>query len=137
MQSRLLIINCPSEYFFYIPMGTFGICDYLSRRDIPVKMLNLALYKETETCKVLEHHLESFQPTHVGIILHWQETAEAFLRVGDLVKSYNKDIRIISGGFTAGYFGEDLLEKYRFLDFVVKGDPEKPLELLLSGTDPS
>jgi hypothetical protein len=118
-------------------MGTFGICDYLSRRNIPVKLLNLALYKEAETRRVLEHHLESFRPTHVGVIFHWQETAEGFLRVGEIVKSCNRDIRIISGGFTAGYFSEDLLEKCGFLDFVIKGDPEKPLELLLNSVEPS
>jgi hypothetical protein len=118
-------------------MGTFGICDYLSRRNIRVKLLNLAVYKEAETYKVLEHYLKSFRPTHTGIIFHWQETAEGFLRVGELVKSFNKNINIISGGFTAGYFGTALLRKCLFLDYVVKGDPEMPLELLLNGTDPS
>jgi hypothetical protein len=135
MQSRLLIINCPSKYFFYIPMGTFGICDYLSRRHTPVKLLNLAVYKEAEAYKVMERYLKSFRPTHVGIIFHWQETAEGFLRVGDLIKSQNKDIRILTGGFTAGYFDTDLLRKCSFLNYVVKGDPEKPLELLLDGTE--
>ncbi len=136
MQSRLLIINCPSDYFFYIPMGTFGICDYLSRKNIPVKLLNLAVYKGTETGKILKHYMEVFQPTHVGVIFHWQETAEGFIRTCKQVKSCNKNIRIVCGGFTAGYFGENLLEKYRFLDYVVKGDPEMPLELLLNGTEP-
>ena len=137
MTSRLLIINCPSEYFVYIPMGTFGLCDYLSRKNLPVKLLNLALYKGSEREKALHTYLNKFQPTHVALILHWQETAEGFLRVGGQVKLFNKDIQIITGGFTAGYFGADLLEKCRFLDFVVKGDPEKPLELLLSGTENS
>ena len=137
MNPRLLIVNCPSEYFVYIPMGTFGLCDYLSRKNLPVKLLNLALYKGNEREKELHAHLNKFQPTHVALILHWQETAEGFLHVGEQVKLFNKDIQIITGGFTAGYFGQDLLEKCRFLDFVVKGDPEKPVELLLSGAENS
>lgn len=98
MQSKLLIINCPSEYFVYIPMGTFGICDYLDQKKIQVRLLNLALYNlnsnhpspsfikggcgrinnKTEIGKVLEYHLELFRPTHVGLIFHWQDTVEGF-----------------------------------------------------------
>jgi hypothetical protein len=135
MQSRLLIINCPSEYFIHIPMGTFGLCDYLSNKDIQVKLLNLAVYDKNKMARVLNHYLDIFHPTHVGLIFHWQETAEGFLWVGERLKSCIDRVKVICGGFTAGYFGENLLEKYQFADYVVKGDPERPLELLLRGAD--
>jgi len=135
MQSRLLIINNPSEYFVHIPMGTFGLCDYLSQRNVEVRLLNLALYNRTDMSKVLDHYLDIFQPTHVGLTFHWQETAEGVLWAGEHIKSYIDYVKIICGGFTAGYFGEDLLEKCRFVDYIIKGDPEKPLELLLNGSE--
>jgi hypothetical protein len=135
MKSKILFINCPSEYFSYIPMGTFGLCDYLRGKGINARILNLALYSETESDKVLAHYLNSFQPTHIGLIFHWQETAEGFLWAGERIRSHSENVQIIAGGFTAGYFGENLLEKCRFLDHVVKGDPEKPLELLLEGME--
>jgi hypothetical protein len=116
-------------------MGTFGLCDYLKKKNIQVKLLNLAVYKEPGMQKVLEHYLKLFQPTHAGIIFHWQETAEGFLRIGKQIRSVNKDVKIIAGGFTAGYFGENLLERCRFLNFVIKGDPEKPLKLLMEGAE--
>ena len=137
MQSRLLFINCPSEYFLYVPMGTFGVCDYLSQKNIPVKILNLSLYDNGEAEHILDDYLNQFQPTHIGLIFHWQETAEGILWVGEYIKSRHGHLKIICGGFTAGYFGENLLERCRFIDYVVKGDPEKPLELLLRETDPS
>jgi len=135
MQSRLLIINCPSDYFVQVPIGTFGLCDYLSQKNILAKILNLSLYSDTEVDGILEHYLELFRPTHIGLILHWQETAEGFLWVGEYIKSRFRHLKIISGGFTAGYFGKNLLERCWFLDYVIKGDPEKPLELLLGGAD--
>ncbi len=135
MQSRLLIINCPSAYFVHIPMGTFGVCDYLSQKNIPVRMLNLALYDETQMATVLNCHLEQFRPTHVGLTFHWQETAEGVLWVGQHLRSRMDRVKIICGGFTAGYFGEALLKTCPFVDHVVKGDPERPLELLLSGAE--
>ena len=135
MQSRLLIINCPSAYFAHIPMGTFGLCDYLHQKEIPVGMVNLALYEDAQIAAVLDRYLEEFRPTHVGLIFHWQETAEGFLWVGEHVKSTTHGIKIICGGFTAGYFGEDLLKKCPFVDYVIKGDPEKPLDRLLKGVE--
>lgn len=133
--SRLLIINCPSEYFVHVPMGTFGICDYLSQKNIEARLLNLALYNKTEMEKVIDHYLNLFNPTHVGLVFHWQETAEGFIWVGEYIKSISDQIKIISGGFTAGYFRENLLERCRFVDYVIKGDPENPLELLLEGSE--
>jgi hypothetical protein len=135
MQSRLLIINCPSPYFGYIPIGTFGLCDYLNQRNMPVRIVNLSLYDESQMATLLDHHLEQFRPTHVGLTFHWQETAEGVFSVGQHVKSRMNQIKIVCGGFTAGYFGEELLKKCEFVDYVIKGDPERPLELLLKGAE--
>ena len=137
MRSRLLIINCPSAYFVHVPMGTFGLSDYLNRQEIPVRILNLALYDRSQTATVLNRYLDQFQPTHVGLIFHWQEIAEGVLWTGQHVKSRMDQVKIICGGFTAGYFGEALLKRCPFLDYVVKGDPEKPLELLMKGAEPA
>lgn len=118
-------------------MGTFGLCDYLSKKDIQVKLLNLALNNRNETSARLSHYIDLFQPTHVGIIFHWQETTEGVIEAGEYINSKYKGIHIICGGFTAGYFGESLLKQSKFVDYVIKGDPEKPLELLMAGVDPS
>ena len=117
-------------------MGSFGLCDYLSRRNIDAKLLNLAVYEEERAGEALTRHLNAFQPSHVGLIFHWQETAEGFLWAGEQVRAHDKNLKILAGGFTVGYFGENLLQRCGFLDYVVKGDPEKPLELLLNNADP-
>ena len=90
MQSRLLIVNCPSDYFEHIPMGTFGLCDYLNRKNIQTKILNLSLYKSSEIDRALKHYLEKFAPTHVGLVLHWQETLEGVLWASEYIKFLNK-----------------------------------------------
>ena len=101
-------------------MGTFGLCDYLNRRGNAVRLVNLALYETEETGTVFEHHMNLFQPTHVGLIFHWQETTEGVLSTAKQIKSYCDLVKIVCGGFTAGYFGESLLSRYRFIDYVVK-----------------
>jgi hypothetical protein len=100
-------------------------------------MLNLSMHDETDWDDVLEHYLEAFKPTHVGLPFHWQETAEGALTLAKRVKSNREDIKTICGGFTAGYFGESLVRGHPSIDYVIKGDPERPLELLLCGEDPA
>jgi len=135
MPPRLLIINCPSVYFTHIPMGTFGLCDYLHHRKRQARILNLALYKEAEMEEVLGHHLQDFRPTHIGLVFHWQETAEGVCWVGERIRAMTHKAKIVCGGFTGSYFAEELIRKWPFVDYVVKGDPERPLELLLSHAD--
>jgi hypothetical protein len=116
-------------------MGTFGLCDYLCQRKREARILNLALYQEARVEAVLSHHLEQFRPTHIGLIFHWQETAEGVLWVGEHIRRMAYQAKIVCGGFTAGYFAQELIKKWSFVDYVVKGDPERPLELLLSHVD--
>jgi hypothetical protein len=116
-------------------MGTFGLCDYLAKKNIPVKLLNLALYSRDETAFRLSQYVDLFQPTHVGIVFHWQETTEGVLEVGEYIHTKYKGVRSICGGFTAGYFGKSFLKHAKYFDYIIKGDPERPMELLLEGTD--
>jgi hypothetical protein len=67
MASRFLIINCPSAYFAYLPMGSFGLSDYLNQKKIPVRMLNLALYDEVQRSTILDYQVETLRPTHIGL----------------------------------------------------------------------
>ncbi len=114
-------------------MGTFGLCDYLEQRSVTTRIFNPALYQETQVASLLHKQLEDFQPTHVGLILHWQETAHGMITSLDVIRSWNKNIPTICGGFTAGYFGESLLDSCPDLDCIIQGDPEEPLHQLLKG----
>ena len=136
MSPRLLIINCASPYFFYIPMGTFGLCDYLGQRNIAARIFNPALYNANEVQTQLLAALTAVQPTHVGFVLHWQETAHGLLTELAAVKAWNPEVVAFCGGFTASYFAEDLLATTSELEYVIVGDPEEPVAQLLQGCPP-
>jgi hypothetical protein len=136
MSPRLLIINCASPYFFYIPMGTFGLCDYLGQRNLFARIFNPALYHAGEVKAQLLAALTAVQPTHVGFVLHWQETAHGLLAELATVKAWNSEAVTFCGGFTAAYFAEDLLATQAGLDYVIVGDPEEPVAQLLLGRPP-
>lgn len=134
---RILFINPPSEFFNHVPMGTIGLCNYLNSLNIKAKILNLSLYELDDIKLHLDYYIHKFNPTHIGLILHWQEAIKGFIWTGEYLKSNYKDITLICGGFTAGYFGKNLLDRFYFIDFLIKGDPEKPVELLLKNEDNS
>ncbi|NLX19078.1 MAG: hypothetical protein GXY53_07335 [Desulfobulbus sp.] len=133
MSSRLLLINCASPYFFYIPMGCFGLCDLLAREGIEARLLNPALYTKDRFEEQLSDILDSLQPTHVGFACHWQETTHGLLEALKLVRSWSSTVLTFAGGFTASYFAEDLLRSVPELDCVVIGDPEEPVLQLVQG----
>ncbi len=135
--SRLLIINCASPYFFYIPMGAFGLCDYLGQRGVACRIFSPSLYPEAAMRERLLAVLHQVQPTHVGLVCHWQETAHGLLDALAVVREWSAEVVTLCGGFTAAFFGEDLLGTLETLDYVVTGDVEMPIWELLQGRDPS
>lgn len=131
MPARLLIINPASPFFFYIPMGTFGLCDYLETHGIASLIFNHALY-DTQVADVsLTQILLDFEPTHVAVIFHWQETAHGVQHILEHLHQHTPQLPVIIGGFSAGYFGKDILQHFPAVDYLIQGDPEEPLLHLL------
>ena len=143
--NRLLIVNTMD----HISMASFGVCDYLTKNKIPSKILNIvptnwsinpdrvnhsdasiSVYLEK-----LDKYIHSFNPTYIAILFHWKEAISDFVYVGEYIKNKYPNIKILSGGFTASYFGVSLLKKYNFLDYVISGDPEIPILFLLKNED--
>lgn len=133
MSPRLLLINCASPYFFYIPMGSFGLCDALRREGMEAWIFNPALYPDAEVHQRLLAVLAERQPTHVGFACHWQETIHGLLAALAMVHAWSGEVVTLAGGFTASYFAEDLLREVPELEYVVVGDPERPVIDLLAG----
>jgi hypothetical protein len=134
---RLLIVNCASPYFFYIPMGSFGLCDFLGQQGLEARIFSPSLYPEAAVRDRFHATLDDFQPTHVGLVCHWQETAHGLISALAMVKAWNPAVVAFSGGFTASYFAESLLEHLEQLDYVVIGDPEETVAQLLLGRPPA
>lgn len=133
MPPRVLLINCTSPYFFYIPMGCFGLCDMLARQGVEARLFNPALYPQSQQGERLGEVLADLQPTHVGLACHWQETAHGLLEALAWVREWSPNVTTFAGGFTASYFAEDLIRTLPELDCVVVGDPEEPVAQLVQG----
>ena len=133
MAGKLLIVNGHHHEFKCIPIGSFGLCDYLGRRGGEARILNLALYPAEGYLARLEAEVRRFSPDLVGLVIHWKELLENALHVAFFLKAKFPRVRIVAGGLTASFLGEDLLGHSDEIDFIVRGDPEAAVERLLGG----
>lgn len=115
-------------------MGSFGLSDYLNKRGITTKIFNASLYDAGTYLDRLYQTIDTFKPDLIGLVMHWQELLLNTVLLSCRIKEA-KDIPIVAGGFTAGFFAEELLKRVKDIDFIIKGDPEKPIELLIQGED--
>ena len=113
-------------------MGTFGLCDYLKNTcGVETRIFHAGLYPHETIFQLLSERIMADGIRFVGVVLHWKETIEECILISNQLKKRFPDVKIVMGGLTAGYFASELLMSFSSIDFVIKGDAEKPLELLL------
>jgi B12-binding domain/radical SAM domain protein len=114
------------------PIGFLTLSEYLNRRGISVRIVNLAMKMLRDPGFDPEEFLAELHPAAFGIDLHWLPTADGSLTLAELVKRLHPGIPVIFGGLSASYFHQEIMRDYPFVDFVVRGDStEVPLRLLM------
>jgi len=75
----------------------------------------------------------------LGIDLHWYLHSYSALELAREVKSINKDIKIVLGGYTASIFSSEVLRDFPDVDHVICGEGEVPVveyaKAILQGSD--
>jgi B12-binding domain/radical SAM domain protein len=125
----------PSSSIFEIyPIGFLTISDYLTRHDISVRIVNLALKMLQSRFFDPEQFVTRLKPSVAfGIDLHWLPHVDGSLSLAELVKKHHPHTPVILGGLSASYYHEELMRDYPFVDFIVRGEStEEPLRLLLN-----
>jgi radical SAM superfamily enzyme YgiQ (UPF0313 family) len=123
--------NNSLHYFGFIPMGIIGIVNNLLKNGITVRGINLPLKKRVDPKFDLIRYLTSTKPKIVLIDMHWHVHLKHGIEIAKLCKKH-LDCTIIVGGISATLFYKELLQISE-IDYVVKGDSEKPLlELIRS-----
>ena len=115
----------------FIPVGVVGLMNLLRSSDWQVAGLNLPIELIIEPTFNFHSWLaQQTQPKLVMIDLHWYEHSFGALEVAKAVKSVWATVPIVIGGLTASNFAEEILTSFPVINFIVRGDAEKPLRLL-------
>jgi hypothetical protein len=109
------------------PIGLFGMADLLEKEGFSTKIVNLPLEIYLNKSWRLENFLKSTNARIYAIALHWVLGSYGAIQVARICKKIDPSAKVVFGGFTASYFDLEIMKKFPFVDFVVRGDGELPL----------
>lgn len=109
------------------PIGLFGIADQLEKEGFSTKILNMPLEIYLNKNWKLENFLKGVSTKIYAVSLHWVLGSYGAIEVAKICKKIDPSAKVVFGGFTASYFDLEIMKKFPFVDFIVRGDGELPL----------
>ncbi len=119
-----------SNNYIQIPLGIVGISDFLEKNGFSSKILSVGLEKKLNKKFSIVKFIKNKEIKVVAINLHWYIHSVDALRIARIIKNVT-GAKVILGGHTASFFHKEILEKFPFVDGIIKGDAEKPLLVLM------
>jgi hypothetical protein len=107
---------------FFFPMGLFPMASDLKKEGFDVEIINLDLESGG-----IEDIVDFQRLDAVGLDLFWVNQALVVLNTAALIKKIKPGVFIFLGGYTASFFAREILEKYPYIDAVVRGEGEVPI----------
>ncbi len=121
-----------SPIFEMYPIGFLTMSNYLEKRGISVRIINLAYLMMSDRNFDAEKFISRIKTKAFGIDLHWLPHCQGSNEVAKIIKKYHPDIPVIFGGFSSSYFYKELIS-FPHVDFILRGDSaEEPLYQLMS-----
>ncbi len=122
-----------------MPAGLFALADVLQGRNIRSQMLNFSLAKMKNPRFPLNDFIRTSGASIICMPLHWHQQSGDVISLARSIKSRFPSKKIILGGITASCFAGEILRDFHEVDFIIRGEAEKPLpmlvERLLSGAN--
>jgi radical SAM superfamily enzyme YgiQ (UPF0313 family) len=114
-----------------LPMGMFALADVIERAGFRAKIYHLGveflLSKNFDLASLIRRR----NPQLIGLDLHWHYQTHDVLETARRIKQANPDTAIVLGGYTATIYADAILKAHPAVDFIIRGEAEKPLLQLL------
>jgi radical SAM superfamily enzyme YgiQ (UPF0313 family) len=113
------------------PLGFIGLGNFIKDNcNVTVSICNMASFRY-ENNKGLIEYIEDKSYDLIGISLQWHFQIYSVIETCKEIKNISRPPIIVLGGFTASWFGEEILSNYSQVDFIIKGDGEVPFVKLI------
>jgi radical SAM superfamily enzyme YgiQ (UPF0313 family) len=114
-----------------MPVGLTALSNFIRERGFDSEIINLAVEEKLNNNFNIIEYLTLNRRKIICLDLHWHYQSNKVITLARILKKNIPDSRVILGGFTASFFAEQILEGFKEIDFVIKGDAEIPLLKLL------
>ena len=108
----------------YMPMGLMALANELRRRQLRTEVVHLGVEWLVEPTFNVVRAFDGQRIRAIGLPLYWHYQSFDVIEVARALKVAHPEAFVFLGGLTAGYFARELLERYAFLDGVVRGHAE-------------
>jgi len=113
------------------PMGLFALANWVEQFGFKSCIINYSLEKILNPNFSLTETIKKLSPGVLAFSLHWHPQSFSVIENIKTIKKFTPEVIIVIGGFTATYFAKELMEGFSEIDFLIRGDAELPLGLLL------
>jgi len=117
--------------FAYMPMGIIGILNNIKSLDIDVYGINFAIEKTLNPNFNMPDFLAGIEYKVLLTDLHWYEHSFGAMYVVEESKKAHPNTPTVIGGYTSTIYAEEIMKKFNYVDFVVTGDSDLPMEMLI------
>lgn len=114
--------------YLLLPVGVPGMMNLLADNGFQVTGLNVPLENLMDRRFDLGAWLA--RKRNVGLVavdLHWYEHSFGALDIVRICKKIRPDVPVVLGGLTASFFATQILNGFPEVDFIIRGDGERPL----------
>lgn len=118
-------------FYFFIPVGAIALANLLQRKGLTVRGINYPAQLLRDRNFKLTPWLKAQEGVRLVMIdLHWYMHSYGAISVARACRQALPDARILLGGITASLYAAEILRFFPEVDFVIRGDAEKPLSAL-------
>ncbi len=116
-----------TSQFLIIPIGLLSMAEYLERHGFKAKIYNLGEMMLADRYFEVESFLKREEAKIYALDLHWCVHVQGAIELAKLCKRLKPSSKVLLGGLTASCFHIELIEKFNFIDYVIRGEGERPL----------
>jgi len=119
-------IHTTAQYI-QIPIGMLSMADYLDRNGYKVLVDNLGERMLADRSFDVKSYIKANPAKMYAIGWHWYIHAQGAIEIARICKSLHPEALVVLGGLTATRFHKEIIQKFNFIDAVIRGEAEKPL----------
>src|SRR4030042_3154754 len=116
-----------------LPMGVLALADLLACEGYDTEVLHLGVEWIEDKGFSLIDYIAQKRPRVVALSLHWHPQSYDVLEQARMIKEAFPEIFIILGGLTASFYHREIMERFPWVDAIIRGEGEGPLLQLMEG----